>query len=158
MKHAVSVIGAADPTPHEIELARRVGRLLATHGLVVVTGGLGGVMAAASEGAKAAGGLTVGILPTREKRDANLYVDIVLPTGFSEGRNALVALAGDAVVAVGGGFGTLSEIALALRAGRTVAALSTWDLDSTRVGDAPFLRAETPEDAVELVLASLSRA
>lgn len=157
MKRAVSVIGASDPDPEERELAYRVGVLLAREGFVVVCGGLGGVMAAACEGAKSAGGLTVGILPTHEKKDANPYVDLALPTGMNEARNVLVALAGDAVIAVGGGFGTLSEVALALRAGRTVAALSSWELDETRIAGAPYLRAATPEEAVGFVLAAAGR-
>ena len=157
MKKAVAIIGASDPRPEERATASEVGRLLAREQLVVVCGGLGGIMAAACEGAKSGGGLTVGILPMHEKRYANPYVDIAIPTGMHEARNAIVALAGDAVVAIGGGFGTLSEIALALRAGRLVVALSTWELDTARIEGAPFVRATTPEEAVSLVVAEVSR-
>ncbi|HNR99994.1 MAG TPA: TIGR00725 family protein [Planctomycetota bacterium] len=157
MKRAVAVIGASQAGAAELELARRVGTLLAREGLAVVCGGLGGVMAAACEGAKAAGGITVGILPGREKLAANPYVDIALPTGLGEARNALVALAGDAVIAIGGGFGTLSEIALALRAGKTVAALAGWELAETHMEGAPYLRAATPEEAVAAAVAAVAR-
>ncbi len=158
MRRAVAVIGAADPTAVEAELARKVGLLLAREGLAVVCGGLGGVMAAACEGAKAGGGLTVGILPGREKLDANVYVDLAIPTGLNEARNALVALAGDAVIAIGGGFGTLSEIALALRAGKAVAALASWELNEEKMAGAPYLRVATPEEAVAAAVAAIARA
>ncbi len=158
MKRAVAVIGASDPGDAERELARRVGALLAREGIAVVCGGLGGVMASACEGAKAAGGLTVGILPGREKLAANPYIDIAVPTGLSEARNALVALAGDAVIAVGGGLGTLSEIALALRAGKTVASLASWELAERHMEGAPYLRVATPEEAVAAVIAAIARA
>jgi len=157
VKPAVAVIGASDPGGAELELARRVGELLAREGFAIVCGGLGGVMSAACEGAKAAGGLTVGILPGREKLAANPYVDIAVPTGLGEARNALVALAGDAVIAVGGGLGTLSEIALALRAGKTVAALSSWELAETHMEGAPYLRVATPEEAVAAAVAAVAR-
>jgi hypothetical protein len=156
MRATVSVIGASDPRPEEIPLAREVGKLIAGRGYVLVCGGLGGVMAAACEGAKAAGGLTVGILPQREKTFANAYVDLAIPTALSEARNLIVVLAGDAVVAIGGGFGTLSEIALALRAGRVVVALGSWELDPERRGDAPYLRAATPFEAIALVEQALA--
>ncbi len=156
MRKAVAVIGTSDPSHAERDLAYEVGRLLAREQLIVVCGGLGGVMAAACEGAKSGGGLTVGILPMHEKRHANPYVDIAVPTGMNEARNVIVALTGDAVVAIGGGFGTLSEIALALRAGRLVVALSTWNLEDERAGGASFVRASTPEEAVSLVAAELS--
>jgi uncharacterized protein (TIGR00725 family) len=157
VKKAVAVIGASEPKREERDLARQIGRMLAEQNLVVVCGGLGGVMAAACEGAKSAGGLTVGILPMREKHRANPYVDIVIPTGLNEARNALVALSGEAVVAIGGGLGTLSEIALALRAGRTVVVLSSWELDRDRLESAPLIRARTAEEAIAHVLAQVAR-
>jgi len=157
MKRAISVIGSSEPTPEERDLAYRVGVLIAKEGFALVCGGLGGVMEAACRGAKSAGGLTVGILPGRERGSANPYVDIVIPTAMSEARNAVVVLSGEAVVAVGGGFGTLSEIALALRAGRTVAGLASWRLEEEKAEGAPFLRVETPEEAVGAVLTALGR-
>ena len=125
--------------------AEEVGRLLAERGAVVVCGGLGGVMEAACRGARAAGGTTVGLLPGVDRSEANRHVDIAVPTGLGEGRNALVVRAADAVIAIGGGYGTLSEIALALRAGKPVIGLDTWEIE----GVAP---ADGPEAAVAAVL------
>jgi uncharacterized protein (TIGR00725 family) len=112
---------------------------------MLVCGGLGGAMEAACRGAKAAGGTTVGILPGVDRDDANEFVDVAIPTGLGQARNAIVALAGDALIAVGGGHGTLSEIALALRRGRRVVGLETWDIDGVEA-------AASPEAAVEAVL------
>jgi uncharacterized protein (TIGR00725 family) len=110
-------------------VAEAVGRELAARGAVVVCGGLGGVMEAACRGAKEAGGHTVGILPGTDRSAANPFVDTAVPTGFGEARNALVVRAADALIAVGGGYGTLSEIALALKAGKRVVGLDSWDID-----------------------------
>lgn len=110
-------------------MAYAVGRGLATHGAVVVTGGLGGVMAAASRGAASAGGTAVGLLPGADREQANEWVTVAIPTGLGELRNGLVVRAADALVAVGGGYGTLSEIALALKAGKRVVGVGTWDVD-----------------------------
>jgi uncharacterized protein (TIGR00725 family) len=106
-----------------------VGRGLAAQGAVVVCGGLGGVMEAACRGAKQAGGHTVGILPGSDRGAANPFVDTAVPTGLGEARNALVVRAADALIAVGGGYGTLSEIAFALKAGKRVVGLDSWDID-----------------------------
>jgi uncharacterized protein (TIGR00725 family) len=95
----------------------------------LVCGGLGGVMEAACRGAKGAGGTTIGILPGSERAAANAFVDVAVPTGLGEARNALVVRAADAVIAVGGGYGTLSEIALALKAGKPVVGLGSWDIE-----------------------------
>jgi uncharacterized protein (TIGR00725 family) len=113
---------------------------------VVVCGGLGGVMEAACRGAKEGGGLTVGILPGTERAAANRFVDVAIPTGLGEARNALVVRAADALVAIGGGYGTLSEIALALKAGKRVVGLDSWDIDGV-------VAAPDPEAAVAAVLA-----
>jgi uncharacterized protein (TIGR00725 family) len=125
--------------------AESVGRELGARGAVVVCGGLGGAMEAACRGAKDAGGTTVGLLPGLDRRDANPYVDVAVPTGLGEARNALVVRAADALVAVGGGYGTLSEIGLALRAGKRVVGLGTWEIDGI---DA----LSSPGEAVEAVL------
>jgi uncharacterized protein (TIGR00725 family) len=114
-----------------------VGRLVAERGAVLVCGGRGGAMEAACRGAKQAGGLTVGILPGSDRSDANPYVDVALPTGLGEARNALVVRAADAVIAIGGGYGTLSEIALALKAGKPVIGLDTWEIDGVAPADGP---------------------
>ena len=124
----VAVSGGGQAGEEACRLAEELGRELARRGAVVVTGGLGGVMEAACRGAKAEQGTTVGILPTGERGDANPWVDVAVPTGMGEGRNALVVRAADALVAVAGEFGTLSEIALALKLGKPVVGLGTWEL------------------------------
>jgi uncharacterized protein (TIGR00725 family) len=126
-------------------VAEAVGRELAARGAVVVCGGLGGVMKAACRGAKTAGGLTVGILPGSDRAAANAFVDVAVPTGLGEARNALVVRAADALIAVGGGYGTLSEIALALKAGKRVVGLDSWDIDG-------MVAAADPRAAVAAVL------
>lgn len=112
--------------------AEAVGRALGAAGATVVCGGLGGVMAAACRGARTGGGLTVGLLPGLDRADANRWVDVAVPTGLGEARNALVVRAADVVVAVGGEFGTLSEIAFALKAGVPVVGLKSWGIDGVR--------------------------
>lgn len=124
----VAVIGAGRASDQECEAAEKVGRLIAEGGAVLVCGGLGGVMEAACLGARTAGGTTIGILPGTNRLEANDYVDVAIPTGIGEARNALVVGTADAVVAVGGEFGTLSEIALALKVGTPVIGIGTWDL------------------------------
>jgi uncharacterized protein (TIGR00725 family) len=122
-----------------------VGRALAARGAVVVCGGLGGVMEAACRGAKDGGGVTVGILPGTDRAAANPFVDLAIPSGLGEARNALVVRAADALIAVGGGYGTLSEIALALKAGKRVVGLDSWDIEGV-------VAAPDPEAAVAAVL------
>ena len=114
-------------------------------------------MEAACRGAKRGGGTTVGILPGSQRREANAFVDIALPTGLAEGRNALVVRAADAVIAVAGAYGTLSEIALALRAGTPVVGLHTWELSREGRPDRSIVRARTPQEAVERALAAAAR-
>jgi len=148
----VAVVGSGTASPELAALARAVGRAVASAGAVVVCGGLGGVMAAACEGAKEVGGLTVGIVPGTDRHDAAASVDVVVATGMGEARNVIVVHSADAVVAVGGEFGTLSEIALALRAGIPVVGLRTWEL--RRDGQPVFgvIAAEDPVEAVETAL------
>jgi uncharacterized protein (TIGR00725 family) len=124
----IAVIGGSDPGVEAHEAAEAVGAALASAGAIVVCGGLGGVMASACRGAKSAGGLTVGLLPGGDPSAANEWVDVAIPTGLGEARNALVAGAAAAVVAIAGEYGTLSEIALALRAGTPVVGVRTWAL------------------------------
>jgi uncharacterized protein (TIGR00725 family) len=126
MSIQISVIGNAAAGPVLADAAFEVGRRAAERGWVVVTGGMGGVMEAASRGAAEAGGLTVGILPTYDISAANEYVKVVVPTGLGHARNALVVAAGYAVIAVGGRYGTLSEIALALKLGKPVVGVNSW--------------------------------
>ncbi|HEY8029127.1 MAG TPA: LOG family protein [Gaiellaceae bacterium] len=143
MNLQVSVIGSG--AEHE-ERAEEVGRLLGKAGASVVTGGLGEVMAAASRGAKGAGGTTIGILPDETRDRMNEWIDHVVVTGIGHGRNLAVVASGDAVIAVGGKYGTLAEIGFALTLGRPVVVLEPgWDVDGTQ-------RAATPAEAVELAL------
>jgi uncharacterized protein (TIGR00725 family) len=149
MKHfripLIAVIGGANSTPEEERQAEEVGRLLARRGYGILCGGRGGVMAAVCRGANQMGGVTVGILPGEDETEANDWVQIVIPSGLGEARNALVARAGRGVIAIGGGYGTLSEIALALKWDQPVAGLSTWKIEGVYC-------AQTPEDAVRFVL------
>jgi uncharacterized protein (TIGR00725 family) len=138
----VSVIGSG--TEHEAR-AEEVGRLLAERGCTVVTGGLGEVMAAAARGAKSAGGTTIGILPGESRADANQWIDHVVLTGIGHARNFAVAASGDAVISVGGSWGTLSEIAFAKLLGRPVVTLDGWELEGVD-------RVATPKEAVDFVL------
>jgi uncharacterized protein (TIGR00725 family) len=143
----VAVIGSG--REHE-QRAEEVGRLLAERGCTVVTGGLGEVMAAAARGAKEAGGTTIGILPGESRADANEWIDHVVVTGIGHARNLAVAASGDAVIAVGGSWGTLAEIGFASRLGRRVVVLEPgWELDGVA-------HASTPAEAVGLALADLS--
>ena len=145
----VSVIGSG--AAHEAN-AEEVGRLLAERAATVVTGGLGEVMAAAARGAKGAGGTTIGILPGETRADANPWLDHVVVTGIGHGRNLAVVASGDAVIAVGGRYGTLAEIGFALTLGRPVVVLEPgWQVDGTQ-------RARTPVEAVESALAAVSPA
>src|SRR5204862_98418 len=124
--------------------------------LARVFGGLGGVMEAACRGARSAGGTTVGILPGDDRTDANEFVDVAVATGMGEGRNALVVRTADAVIAVGGEFGTLSEIALALRAGKPVIGIGTWELASDGRPVEAIIPAGDAATAVDVAMAGLS--
>jgi uncharacterized protein (TIGR00725 family) len=149
----VAVVGPGDSaTGADEDAARAVGRLLGERGVTVVTGGLGGVMAAASEGAASAGAVVVGILPAFARADANPWVTVALPTGLGELRNGLIVRAADALVAVGRSLGTLSEVALARRVGKRVVGVGfSYDVEGVEVaGDAA--------SAVALVTRRLSRA
>jgi uncharacterized protein (TIGR00725 family) len=149
----VGVVGPAEAAASLERTAEEVGRLVAVAGAVLVCGGLGGVMSAACRGAAAAGGLTVGILPGDDRRSANPWVAVPVATGMGELRNGLVVRASDVLVAVGGGYGTLSELALALKLGRPVVGLGTWGL--VRPGgttEGAVTAATDPASAVELAL------
>lgn len=133
----IAVIGASGATEEQERAAEEVGRGLAAAGAIVITGGGGGVMAAASRGADSAGGTVVGILPGLDRAAANAWVGIALPTGLGDLRNGLIARAAQAVVAVGGAYGTLSEIALALNAGLGVVGLGSWEIDGVEPAPSP---------------------
>jgi uncharacterized protein (TIGR00725 family) len=152
VKLYVGVAGASRPERGLVEQAERLGRRLAEGGAVVVCGGGPGVMEAVCRGAQAAGGATVGLLPGLDRAEGNPYLTVALPTGLGQGRNLLLVRSSDALVAVGGGFGTLSEIALALRTGTPVVGLATWSLHlDSRAVDA-FPVADDPGAAADLVL------
>jgi uncharacterized protein (TIGR00725 family) len=156
LRAVVTYIAVCGPDPcsaEEAKAANLVGRLLAEAGAVVVCGGHGGVMEAAARGASEAGGLVVGILPGLARGEGNPFLTVAIPTGLGELRNGLIVRAADAVVAVGGAFGTLSEIALALKTGVPVVGLSTWTLGRSGqdVPD-PIVRATSPPDAVRRAL------
>ncbi len=142
----ISVIGAGEASPEECRLAEAVGRSLAEAGAVVVTGGMGGVMEAASRGCREAGGITVAFLPGRDTSRANAWVTIPLATAMGESRNSLVVRTGEAVVAIGGSWGTLSEIALARKMGHSVVLLGEPPVEL------PLPRAERPEEAAAWAL------
>jgi uncharacterized protein (TIGR00725 family) len=153
----VAVIGDGDPRGPDahrtLEWAEEVGSLLARAGASVVTGGLGGVMEAASRGAAVAGGMTIGFLPGDDPREANDYVRLPISTGLGVMRNLVVVTSADAVLAVGGRHGTLSEIGLALRMGRHVVTLGSWRVESDqRMGGARVHRARDPREAAHLAL------
>lgn len=148
----IAVIGPGrDVSADLLAQAHQVGRLLAARGAVVLTGGLGGVMEAASRGAYEAGGTTVGLLPSADRGEANAYLTVALPTGLGELRNGLLVRSSDAVIAVGCSWGTLSEIALAVRTGVPIVAIDCWDLP-----DGGPVRATRAAEAVTAVLGGQS--
>ena len=148
----IAVIGGSDCTPGETVVARDVGREIARRGAVLICGGLGGVMAAACRGAAEGGGTVVGILPGPSKDAANPHVTIAIATNMGEARNVIIVKSADAVIAVGGEYGTLSEIALALRDGTPVVGIDTWSLSRCGKPDIPIIPARTAKEAVRLVL------
>ena len=156
----ISVIGSSNPATREhVELAEEVGRELARRDIMVVCGGLSGIMEAVCRGAKSEGGTTIGILPGRAAAEANSYVDIPIVTSMGYSRNVIVVHTGEAVIAVGGAFGTLSEIGHALSDGIPVVGLKTWPLttngDGVDIGGS-IIRAESPADAVDKALAAVA--
>ncbi len=156
----ISVIGSSNPATREhVELAEEVGRELARRDIMVVCGGLSGIMEAVCRGAKAEGGTTIGILPGRAAAEANSYVDIPIVTSMGYSRNVIVVHTGEAVIAVGGAFGTLSEIGHALADGIPVVGLKTWPLTTNGDGtdiDGAIIQADGPADAVDKALAAVA--
>jgi uncharacterized protein (TIGR00725 family) len=145
----VTVIGASNCSAEETKLAEEVGRELARRGATLICGGLQGVMEAACRGADSQGGITIGVLPGNSRKDANPYVRIPIVTGMGYARNAIVAKSGQAVIAIGGRYGTLSEIAYALQSDIPVIGLGTWSLARGGVADKSIIVAQNPVDAVE---------
>ena len=151
----VSVVGGSRCSRREAELAEEVGAELARRGVTLVCGGLSGVMAAACKGAHSAGGTTVGILPGSRRKDANPYVDIPIVTTIGEARNVIVVCSGQAVIAIDGEYGTLSEVAYALRNGIPVIGLNTWSLSKQGQLDGSVIVAVSAKDAVDKALAAI---
>ena len=151
----IAVIGGDSPPPEALPPAEAVGRELAQRGHVLICGGRGGVMEAACRGAREAGGHTIGVLPGADRRDANPHVEFPIVTGIGYARNTIIVLSADAVIAVDGSYGTLSEIALALGYGKPVIGLGTWRLSSHEgVEDTRIVRADGPVEAVEQAIAA----
>ena len=156
-KFFISVIGASNCSAKESKLAEEVGRELVRRGAIVICGGLNGVMEAVCRGAKSEGGLTVGILPGNNRRDANPYVDIPIITGIGYARNSIVAKSGQAVIAVGGKYGTLSEIAYALQDKIPVIGLGTWKIATIKSKDESIIIANNASDAVDKAIESIKQ-
>ena len=154
----MGVIGEGTCSRATAARAERMGRAIAKAGAVLVCGGLGGVMEAASRGAARAGGTVVGLLPGFDARDANRWVTVPIVTGMDQARNVILVRSSDVVIAIGGRYGTLSEIALALKLGKPVVGLGTWRLAQPEGRRVPLVRARGPEQAVALALAAARRA
>ncbi|MDH3259218.1 MAG: TIGR00725 family protein [Deltaproteobacteria bacterium] len=141
----VGIIGGSSVDGKTYAAAEEVGRLLASRGATVIGGGLSGVMEASAKGAKSAGGTTIGIVPGSDKRSANSYIDHIIATDMGHARNVIIVHTSDALIAIGGEYGTLSEIAIALKLGKKVISLDSWDITGVK-------KASSPEEAVSLVL------
>ncbi len=149
----IAVIGGRTCSPREAEWAESVGQLLARAGATLICGGRGGVMEAASRGASAGGGLVVGVLPGTSADEANPFVHIPIVSGMGEARNSIIVRSAQAIIAIGGEYGTLSEIAFALRFGVPVVCLGSWNLTRPAGQPAPLHRVSSPDEAARLALA-----
>lgn len=148
-KILIAVIGGSQASKHEIKTAEDVGRELAKRGAAIVCGGLGGVMEAACRGASSEGGITIGILPGENQNDANQYVQIPIVTDMGYARNVVVVRSAQAVIAIGGSYGTLSEIGHAIQSGIPVVGIDTWSLVRSGKINSSIIPAENAIDAVE---------
>lgn len=147
----LTVIGAGDAPDEVCAMAREVGREIASRGAVLINGGRGGVMRAAAEGARGAGGYTIGIIPSYERDSANEFIEFVVATGMGEARNAIIVASSDAVIAMAGEGGTLAEIGFAKKFGRPIVAIKSWpEIDGLE-------RAENPREAVDLAIKLATR-
>ena len=152
----IAVIGNSKASAQEIKLADIIGREIAKSGAILVCGGLDGVMEAACRGAVSEGGITIGILPGTDRKDANQYVKIPIVTGIGYARNIIVVKSVQAVIAVGGGYGTLTEIGYALKSGLPVIGLGTWELSQKEKTDDAIIRVDNAVDAVAIALEMIS--
>ncbi|NIM57487.1 MAG: TIGR00725 family protein [Candidatus Aminicenantes bacterium] len=141
----IGVIGGSKPDAKARQVAFKVGQLIAEKSAILICGGLSGVMEEASRGAKQAGGMTIGILPGNSPQDANPHIDVAIATGLGYGRNSLVAMNSDVIIAINGQFGTLTEIAYGSIYGKKIVGLETWDIEGV-------IKAESAEEAVNLAL------
>ena len=156
-KKLVAVIGGSQCSSSEAKAAEAIGRELAQRGVIVICGGMGGVMEAACRGASDAGGMTIGILPGESRQAANPFVQIPIVTGIGYARNVAVVKSAQAVIAVGGSYGTLSEISHALQSGIPVIGLNTWSLLRNGQPDNAIMVADSPSDAVDKALKLASK-
>ena len=145
-KKIIGVIGAGDAGVEDLKMAEAVGEEIASNGYTLLCGGMGGVMEAASKGAKSKDGVCIGVLPGSSKDDCNPYIDYTVATAMGHARNIIVVGSCDAIIAIGGSFGTLSEIAFALRLEIPIIGLNTWDVSTD------IKRAETPKEAVHMAV------
>lgn len=152
----IGVIGASRADDELLRLAEELGQEIASRGVAIVCGGMTGVMEAVCKGARAKGGLTIGIIPSDDKNDANQYVQVPIVTGMGVGRNVMLVKTADVLIAVGGEYGTLSEIAHALNIGKTVVALRSWNLERATEKSIPnLIDAKSPKEAMDLALDAL---
>lgn len=149
-RYIIGVIGTGESSPKTDKIAKEVGEEIARRGAILVNGGLGGVMEASAKGAKKNGGITIGILPGMDPSVANSFIDIPIPTGLGEIRNFLIVRSSQALIAINGGYGTLSEIAIALKLSRPVIGIETWDISSK------IICADSPLDALNKALDAIS--
>jgi len=147
----IAVIGGSEASEKHLKIAEEVGSLVAKKGAILITGGMGGIMTAASKGAKEANGLVIGILPSLEKEGANPYVDIPIVTGLNQARNFIIARTCDCAIAINGKYGTLSEIAYCLMYDTPVVGIDTWQID------APIKQAQNAQQAVDLAFETMKR-
>ncbi|MFQ5918777.1 MAG: TIGR00725 family protein [Thermoplasmata archaeon] len=148
----IGVLGGGNPDAEFLSLAEEVGYRIAQGGAAVICGGLTGVMEAACKGAKRGEGLTIGVLPSIQKSDANPYVDVVITSGMSTARNVIIVRSADALIAIDGSYGTLSEISHAFEQRKPVVALGTWDMSTLGIPSDLYQKAESAEEAVDLAL------
>ena len=151
-KKIIAVIGGGEPSTEEAQIAEEVGRELARRDAILICGGLGGVMEAACRGAQSEGGVTIGILPGESRQAANRYVQIPIVTGIGYARNLAVVKSAQAVIAIGGSYGTLSEISHALQSSIPVIGLNTWSLSKNGRQDNSIIPAQNPAEAVDKAL------
>lgn len=152
----IAVVGSGEPDPKNEKIAYELGGLIAKQGATLICGGLGGVMNAAARGTHDAGGTSIGILPSLDRQSSSKYLTFSLPTGLGEARNTIIAKSADVVIAVGGEFGTLSEVAFALKAGRPVIGINTWHLFKEGKENTSIARAKDAEEAITMAIKAVT--